>query len=303
MHDSLAGLLLCGLLAAPATEAVAQRTDAIPNRIVSANRTLGGADLETVRGFASLWADRLASGTPTEVNEARGEFVSVARSPSATPVFRRAYAAAVVEALGPVIEDESTFRAVNALQAIRFLRTPEAVEVVVTHADPNRQRDSARRLVAAGLLAAAIADADLNPAQLDGTTREIASIASAESEWMILLQSMEALDAIANLPNAPAASIDLARRSQVATLEGAVSRMKGSPELVEAVYRTLLELRNQLVRMSARDRGEFARRFGPVFASVEKAARSGMDTAPPPMRPTFEKTAQQAQVLADLTRG
>lgn len=302
MHHSLAGIILGCILAAPTAQALAQRTNDLPSRIVSASRSLDQGDLETVRSFASTWGDRIANGTPAEVNEARAELISVARSPSATPIFRRAYGEAVISELQSSISGDDTFRAINAMQAVRFLRTPDAVTVVLDHADPDREANLSKRLVAAGLLASAIVDAELNPAQLDGTTRRIASMAAAETEWMILLQSMEALDSIARLPNAPAASVALARRSQVSTLEGAVSRMKGSPELVEAVYRSLLELRNQLVRMSARERAEFARQFGPVFASAEQAVRSGLDTAPASMRPTFEKTAQQAEVLANLTR-
>ena len=302
MHHSFAGFILGGLLLASATETLAQRVDDLPSRIVAATRPLDQSSLDAVEAYATAWGDRIANGSPREVNEARAELISVARSPSATPVFLRSYGEAVIDRLQPVIAGTDTFRGINALQAVRFLGSPDAVSLILDHADPDRESDDSKRLVAAGLLASAITDADLNPAQLDGTTRRIASVAAAESEWMILLQSMEALDTIARLPNAPAASVALARRSQVSCLEGAISRMKGSPDLVEAVYRTLLELRNQLVRMSARDRADFARQFGPVFASVEKAARSGLDTAPAPLRPTFEKTAQQAQVLANLTR-
>lgn len=299
MHHTLAGIVLVGLLATPAA---AQRTDDLPSSIVSASRALDSSDLATVRAFASTWGGRIAEGTPAEVNEARAELISVARSPSATPVFLRGFSEVLIAELQPVVAGPDTFRAVNALQAIRFLRTADAVSAILDHADSDRESDAAKRLVAAGLVAPAIADAELNSAQLDGITRRIASVAAAETEWMILLQSMEALDTIARLSDAPDTSVALARRSQVATLEGVISRMKGSPELVEAVYRTLLELRNQLVRMGARDRTQFARQFGPVFASVEQAARSGLDTAPASMRPTFEKTAQQAQVLANLTR-
>lgn len=294
--------MFCGLLAAPAAEVSAQRAESLPSRIVAASQPLSGGDLGAVKAFAASWAGAIADGDPSDVNDARAELISIARSPSATPVFRRAYGDAVIDALQPVVTGTDTFRAINALQTIRFLGTPDAVAAILDHADPDREANASKRLVAAGLLAAAIEDAELNPAQLDGTTRRIASLAAAEAEWMILLQSMEALDTIARLRNAPDASVALARRSQVSTLEGAISRMKGSPELVEAVYRTLLELRNQLVRMSSNERGEFARQFGPVFASAEQAARSGAETAPPNIRPTFEKTAQQAGVLANLTR-
>lgn len=302
MHHTLAGIILGGILTTSASAIPVQRADDLPSRIVSATGSLGPSDLDAVAQFASTWGGRIAEGDPQEVNQARAELISVARSPSATPVFLRAFSERVIAELEPVIAGSDTFRAINALQAIRFLQTPDSVTVILDHADPAREKDSSKRLVAAGLLAAAIADAELNPAQLDGTTRRLASVAATETEWMILLQAMEALDTIARIPDAPATSVALARRSQVSTLEGAISRMKGSPELVEAVYRTMLELRNQLVRMGARERSEFARQFGPVFASVERAARSGIDTAPASLRPTFEKAAQQAQVLANLTR-
>jgi hypothetical protein len=306
VFDLLRASLLPMAVAVSASAASAQQAASLPNSIVAASAPLSARDSQSVTDFVAGWTAQLADGDPLEVNKARGELISPARSPSATPIFIRAYSEAVVPALAPLVGGDDTFRAINALQVARFLRSAEAVELIVVRADPAQESDRAKRLVAAGLLAAAIRDGQLNPAQLDGTTRRIATVAGTEADWMILLQFMEALDAIANLPNTPQASIDLARRSQLTVLEATVSRMKGpggNPELIEAVYRSLLELRNQLVRMSSSQRSAFSRQFGPVFASIESAAKAGIATAPANLKPVFEKTAEQAKVLADLTRG
>jgi hypothetical protein len=306
VFDLLRASLLPMAVAISASTAAAQQAASLPNSIVATSSSLSARDSQTVADFVANWTTQIAEGGPLEVNKARGELISPARSPSATPIFTRAYSEAVVPALGPLVSGDDTFRAINALQVARFLKSPEAVELIVVRVDPTEESDRAKRLVASGLLAAAIRDGQLNPVQLDGTTRRIASIAGTEADWMVLLQLMEALDAIANLPNTPQASIDLARRSQLTVLEATVSRMKGpdgNPELIEAIYRSLLELRNQLVRMSSSQRSAFSRQFGPVFASVESAAKAGLATAPANLKPIFEKTAEQAKVLADLTRG
>ena len=306
VFDLLRASVLPMAVAISASTAAAQQAASLPNSIVGASAPLSARDSQALADFVASWTTQIAEAEPLRVNQARGELISPARSPSATPIFIRAYSETLVPALAPIAGGDDTFRAINALQVARFLKSAEAVELIVVRVDPTQESDRAKRLVAAGLLAGAIRDGQLNPVQLDGTTRRIASIAATESDWMVLLQFMEALDAIANLPNTPQASIDLARRSQLTVLEAAVSRMKGpdgNPELIEAIYRSLLELRNQLVRMSSSQRAAFSRQFGPVFASVESAAKAGLATAPANLKPVFEKTAEQANVLADLTRG
>lgn len=305
MFDLLRASLVPMAVALSAATASAQQAPSLPTSIVSASGTLSAADRQTLENFVSAWTSTLADGEPVRVNQARGELISPARSPSATPIFLRTYSEVLVPALQPTVAGDDVFRAINGLQVARFLKSPEAVELIVTRVDPASESLRPKRLVAAGLLAGAIRDGQLNPAQLDGTTRRIAGIAGTEADWMILLQFMEALDAIANLPNVPAASVDLARRSQLAVLESAVARMKGpdgDPNLIEAIYRSLLELRNQLVRMSSSQRAAFSRQFGPVFTSIESAATAGLATAPENLKPVFEKTAEQAKVLSNLTR-
>lgn len=306
MFDLLRASLLPMAVAITASTAAAQQAASLPNSIVAASAPLSARDSQALTEFVAAWASQIAEGEPLRVNQARGELISPARSPSATPIFTRAYSEAVVPALGPIVGGDDTFRAINALQVARFLKSPEAVELIVVRVDPAQESERAKRLVAAGLLAGAIRDGQLNPVQLDGTTRRIASIAATEADWMVLLQLMEALDAVANLPNTPQASLDLARRSQLTVLEATVSRMKGpdgDPELIEAIYRSLLELRNQLVRMSSSQRAAFSRQFGPIFASIETTAKAGVATAPANLKPVYEKTAEQAKVLAGLTRG
>ncbi len=302
MLESLRVSLLPLVLVVGSAAAQAQQTS-LPNSIVGASASIGDRDREAIAGFITHWSGVLASGDPISVNDARGEMISPARSPSATPIFLRAYSEAAVPALTTIASGNDPFRAINALQVARFLRSPEGVEVIIARVDPAGESNRAKRLVASGLLAEAITDAGMNPVQLDGTTRRLASLAAAEADWMIMLQEMEALDAVANLRDVAAASVELARQSQVRVLETAVARMKSDPQVVEAIYRTLLELRNQLVRMNSSQRAAFSKAFAPVFASIQSAAASGLATAPPNLKPTFEKTAEQAKVLANLTKG
>lgn len=290
-----------------ASTAGAQQPPSLPSSIVSSTSTLSAKDSQTVAAYASAWSEVLKSGEPRDVNRARAELVGPARSPSATPIFVNAYSGAVLGAVAPVAAGEDDFRSINALQVIRFLRTPEAVDAILSHADPQTESSASIRLVAAGLLGAAISDAAMNPAQLDGVTRRVASLAAVEADWMTLLQFMEALDAIAGLKGLPAPSVELARRSQVATLESTLRRATsegGDPRLAEALYRGLLELRNQMLRLGASQRATFASQFGPVFASIETTTKSAASAAgvSPEAKASLERTATLAQQLAGLSK-
>lgn len=307
-RPSRMALLAMPLLLAVATAqpAAAQAPPALPSSIVAANAPLSSRDRETVSAYVAHWSGVLASGDPTEVSRARGELANPARSPSATPIFLRGYADEVLPAVMPVVEGGDTFRAINALQVLRFLRTPESVDAIVARCDQRREPLRGKRQVAASLLKPAIAAASLNPAQLDGISRQIGAVAGAESDWMILLQLLRSLEAIAAQPGLPPASVELARSSLIAAIQSTVSRLggaNGDPSLIEALHRTLISMREQYVRLSGSQRSEFSRQMTPVLESIRAAASSGGSSAPANLRSAFAETEQIAGQLLALMKG
>ncbi|MGA1400604.1 MAG: hypothetical protein ACO38P_09465, partial [Phycisphaerales bacterium] len=103
MFDLLRASLLPMAVAISASAASAQQAASLPNSIVAASAPLSARDSQSVADFVAGWTAQLADGDPLEVNKARGELISPARSPSATPIFIRAYSEAVVPALAPLV--------------------------------------------------------------------------------------------------------------------------------------------------------------------------------------------------------
>lgn len=298
----LAAMLLASLGTSPAA---AQAPPALPNAAVAATAPLAGRDRETVTAFVQHWGGAIADGDASEVVRARGELISPARSPSATPIFLRSYSEIVIGEVMPIVEGRDTFRAINALQVLRFLRTPESVEAILSRCDSRREMLRGKRQVAASLLRQAIGSADLNPAQLDGLSRQIGAIAATEPDWMILLQLLRTLEAISVQPGLPAASVELARTSLIGAMQSTVSRLGGAagdPSLVEALHRTLLSMRDRYVRLSGSQRSEFARQMSPVLEAIRTAAAANASSAPANLRPVFGETEQIAGQLLALMK-
>lgn len=299
-------LLAAALLASfSASDAAAQAPPTLPNAAVAATAPLSGRDREAVTAYVRHWGGVLASGDADEVARSRGELVSPARSPSATPIFLRSYSEIVIAEVTPVIEGEDTFRAINGLQVLRFLRTPESVEAILARCDSRRETLRGKRQVAASMLRQAIGSAGLNPAQLDGLSRQIGAVAAAEPDWMILLQLLRTLESISVQPGLPAASVELARTNLIGALQATVSRLGGAggdPSLIEALHRTLLSMRDRYIRLSGSQRTEFARQMSPVLEAIRTAAAANAASAPADLRPVFGETEQIAGQLLQLMK-
>jgi hypothetical protein len=302
----IAALLLGWLVSAPVAATAAAQASALPTSVIASSAALSPRDRQLVAAYVSEWGRRLAESDPAEVTRARAELISPARSPSATPVFLRAYSEEVLGALAPVIASDDTFRAINALQVLRFLRTPEAVEAIASRCDHSAESNRGKRQAASSLLGAAIAATSFTPAQLDGLTRRIGGMAAGETQWMTLLQLLRTLQTIAAQPGLPAASTDLVRSTFATALRTTTTRAtaaNGNPELIHAVQRSLLGIREQFVRLGGGARQEFARQMAPVLETIRTSTAEATGRAPADLQPTFRSTAELAEQLAGLMRG
>lgn len=252
---SLSLLIAVVALGLPAVEAVAQRggPSAISNEIVRSTRPLDASQRREVEDFARSKVAALSDGDPSEVVSARDALIAPANDDlNATAVFLRAYAEAILPAITPTIDGKDNLRAENALRIVAFLRTPEAAGLVVETLDPSRTRDAGRRLVAAGLVPTVVKDVKqsaISSAVLVSMARGISEGVSIETDWLVTLDELRALNAIALSPKLTKENRAQVRNMQFNAFAELSRRIESSAEpspLVLAVHRAILSLRERL---------------------------------------------------------
>ena len=251
----------CVLLAAlggacvPASDAVAQRRapGGIPEEILNASSSLSAQQVEAVKGFASQRIQDLSSGSPEEVVEARDTLIDPIKS-RPTPVFLRAYAEVLLPAITPLVSGDDSMRAENALRVAAFLKTPESAELLISASDPKSVDDAGVRLVAAGLLSVACrADAQsaIPATTLVSMARSIAANVARESDWLVVLEELRAMQGIVRHPDMSDQSQKAAREILFDAFSELGSRIESSKTpspLINAVYRAISDLRVQVAQ-------------------------------------------------------
>lgn len=244
-------LALFTSLAAASASAAAQ--EPLPQNIVASSQPLSGNQESQVRAYADYWAGELADGDFQKMAQARDELVKSSRRAGVTVVFLQAYSSALMPHLTEMTSGKESIRAENALRVAAFLRTPKAAELVVAQADPSRNRDEMRRLVAAGLLPVAVEDvkeSGLNSAELTTLARSISQALENETNWHVALQDLRAMGAIASSKTLTGVNRRVVRELQFQSFNELVKRAATSSTpspLIQAVYRALLDLRMRLI--------------------------------------------------------
>lgn len=244
-------LTLFTTLALPTAGAAAQ--DQLGQQIIASSQPLSSSQESEVRAFADYWAGELADGNFEDMAEARDELVKASRRAGVTGVFLQAYSAVLLPHLNRLVEGEESIRAENALRVAAFLRTPKATELIVAQADPSRNSDEMRRLVAAGLLPVAVADvkeSGLNSAELTTLARSISRSLEHETNWHVALQDLRAMGAIASSTTLTGVNRRVVRELQFQSFNSLVNRAAATSTpspLMQAVYRALHDLRMQLI--------------------------------------------------------
>ena len=244
-------LALFTSLAVASASAAAQQP--LPQDIVASSQPLSGNQESQVRAYADYWAGELADGDFQEMAQARDELVKSSRRAGVTVVFLQAYSSALMPHLTEMINGKESIRAENALRVAAFLRTPKAAGLVVAQADPSRNRDEMRRLVAAGLLPVAVEDvkeSGLNSAELTTLARSISQALEKETNWHVVLQDLRAMGAIASSKTLTGVNRRVVRELQFQSFNELVNRAATSSTpspLIQAVYRALLDLRMRLI--------------------------------------------------------
>ena len=249
----LFGVLSAGAVCLPASG------QALDREIVTTTRPLTAAQTSKVSDFAAAQLSQIAQGDASSLIEARDSIIQDTRRPGVTGVFLRAYSKELVPGIRKILDkpgtgdDLFTLRAENSLRILAFLRTPESVDLLVASNNPSRVSDRGQRLVAAGLVPLAVEpvpQSGLNSGGLTAMARDISENLRDETDWLVALEDLRAMNAIALNPGMTKENRAEVRSMQFQAYADLANRVEASDqpsELVLSIHRAMLGLRARLL--------------------------------------------------------
>lgn len=257
----VAALLASALLSAHAAAQV------LSGEIIGAKSALTAEQRKAVVADVDSRADRFAEADPAEVVSMRTEMINLLKNPSTEIPFRREFGAEFARAFQRFADSKDAMRAANAFIVARHLKTEKGVDFIVDNLDADAQQDASIRIAASSQLPKAIDDAPLSPPQLDTLAKRVATIGRKETDWVVAAHEIDAIAAMLRKPQLPAAQSDAIAMSLAGSINDLAARvLDGSqPQLVNALQRALLAVRNQLSNVAASSRGKLLTAITPTL--------------------------------------
>ncbi len=264
--------------AAMLTAAISVAAGAAPPRGINnlaSEKSFTEAQRSDIRSYAVDWCDTLGSEQPDDVDEARAKLFEPLRAVVISQEFRFEYAKAALPGLNKAISTGAPHAAVNALQIVAFLGTPEAFNIIVSHVSADDEKVDDIRLWAAKSFAPAVRQGIVPANEINKALRRLETAASREDYWLALQRQFEAIASV----NSP-----LSRELQVNVLRAITSRMqkqKGPSELMQAAYPALLLLRDWYIPLPGTDQEVvvLGKSLAPVLHDLCTVAQGHWDLA------------------------
>ena len=315
----LATLVLAAGIVLPAN-AQSRGNDGRPldRELVSATRPLSTEQQGQVKAFAATQLEALADGDAEDLIAARDALIQDARRPGVTGVFLRAFSSELVPGIEKVLQQQGdgmqTMRAENGLRILAFLRTPEALELIVATTNPNDVKDKSRRLVAAGLVpiaVEAVPQSGLGSAVLTSTARRLSENLVDDSDWIVVLEDLRAMNAIALnriLTDENRSEVRDMQFNAYARLANGIASSDAPSPIVKAIYRAMLGLRERLADNSTAgdiSTRQIATTLQEMLKRIGSAAVRQWDglEADPDMFKAYEGTLRVGAQLFSLLEG
>jgi hypothetical protein len=281
--NRLRPILLCALLAVGGAGEAFGQGATLERAIVSASGSLSSAQSATLASFIGQHTTALRESTDArKIEEARNALITPSRDPAATIAFRKAYAAALAPELAEAVNGRDLRRALQAMQVLRFTRSPEGLDLVIARTDAKAESNAGKRLAAASLVADAFEDLDANNAYYESAARRLRDACAGESDWIALQQKLQSIGAGARRKDLPGDTVRSIRRSQaeaMAELARSMKAAKSADPRMQSLQRALVTLRNDLLLMQTADRSAMAKVLAPALADVIAAGVSHWDSA------------------------
>lgn len=228
--------------------------DRLDQDVVAANSALNDQQQQQVLDYVEVWTEDLASGDTRKMIEARDELIKPTLRGGVDVYFLQAYSKYLLPKLEPIISGSEHIRGENAMRVAAFLHTPQSAMLIVERTDPDKNPDEFSRLVAAGLMATVVRDvrhSGLNSGELTALARTLAnSIRKETTNWHVVLKDFRALGEIAASPELTELNRRDVKALQFQSFSNLVQRAGESTTpspLMEAVFRSLLDLRSKLI--------------------------------------------------------
>ena len=290
-------------LVAAASPVLAQ-ADAIPPDLLNVKQALTADQRKAVTEFITKEVERFAEADPAGVVAIRSKLVEQIRQTTVGANFRRDFGIEFVKGFAKFAEGTDSMRATNAFILARFIATAESINFLLDNLDPDNQPEVAIRIAASAQLPKALYDAPLSPPQFDAITKRIAAVAKKERDWVVAAHEVESItqmlrEEALTPPQAEAIAMSLA-----ATINDLQSRVAAGsdPQLINALQRALLAVRNQLSGIAGSARTKLLTAIAPSLDSLVKmnaaqpASLSGDDLAG-----TFKAVVNTAGLLQKVT--
>ena len=275
-------LILGSVLAFGGSTALGQATT-LDRTIVASTGALNDGQKSAVSAFVGKHAEAIRTGTDARsVEDARGALTTPARDPAASPNFRKAYAVILITELSPVVKGSDLHRSLNAMQALRFSRTPEALDLIIERTAVASEPSAAKRIAAASLAGDAFEDLDASNAYYETAARRLRDAAVSETDWLALQQKLAAIGAAARRKDLPADNARNVRKAQAEAIASLAKGMKASAKAdarMQAIQRTLVGLRNDLLVMQSADRSAVSKVLAPALSDLVASATAQWDAA------------------------
>jgi hypothetical protein len=290
------------LVASLALSAVsAAQVQSISQQTIAAAGPLTAEQQAEIAKAMDGWAERVTGSDPDEVIEARGEIDKLAtKNPSVTVAFRRELGLAFAKRFEDAVTADKAERSVSIFYIARSIGTVESIDFIVDHMDADTTESPAVRIAASAQLPKAVESVQLSAPQLDAIAKRLVTLAGKEREWVAATHAFEAMGAMIRRKGLSVAQADAIGSSMSATINDLTERvMDGSaPEMVNALQRALLVVRNQLSDVPAPARTKLLATIAP---SLKQLADSKGKTPPAiaqaGLGETFDAVARTAGLL------
>jgi uncharacterized protein (DUF2267 family) len=254
-----------------AQQAAAQ-SSGLPVEIVAAQKALTADQRKTVAQFVEKQAQAFADADAAGVIQVRNDFIAILKKPTTAIAFRREYGLEFIKSFKKFAEGDDALRATNAFIMARFLATAESVDFLQDNLDPDGQKNIAIRISAAAQMPKAVAEAPLSGPQFDAIAKRLATACRRESDWIVAAHEVDAVVQILREDGLPTAQAD----SIAATLAGAINDLASrvtdgsQPQMVNALQRALLAVRNQLSGIASSARTKLLASIAPSLDTLSK---------------------------------
>tara|TARA_Y100000589_G_scaffold185201_1_gene175453 strand:+ start:3724 stop:4809 length:1086 start_codon:yes stop_codon:yes gene_type:complete len=164
---------------------------------LSTATSLNDSQIAQINEYATYWVEQLGNKDSETVREARNKLTRPLRVISGRPaslMFRTTYGKALIPKLREIINGDSRYHAVNAIQVATALSTPSALSLLEEHIHIDDESRPEIRLWSVIGVSRFINDETIRFDKLRGILRTLAGSAQVETNPLVLQRAMETLN-------------------------------------------------------------------------------------------------------------